>query len=111
YANTRALGRAWWIAPLNQKDWGGWGVTGKAVTVRRDQFRVRRKGEDQEQLQTAPPLAAPYDNSISYLIAVVAGKIKPAGLSALDSNVTVTRILDAARESARTGKTVKLPNR
>jgi hypothetical protein len=51
---------------------------------------------------------APYDDSISYLIAVVSGKVKAEGLSALDTNVTVTRILDAARESAKTGKTVRL---
>jgi len=111
YSKTQALLQASWNWPFDRKDMEVYGETGQAVTVRRDQFRVRRKGEDQEQLQTAPPLAAPYDNSVSYLIAVVAGKIKPAGLSALDTNVTVTRILDAARESARTGKTVKLPNR
>jgi glucose-fructose oxidoreductase len=110
YSKTQALLQASWNWPFDRKDMEVYGESGQAVTVRRDQFRVRRKGEDQEQLQTAPPLAAPYDNSISYLIAVVAGKIKPAGLSALDTNVTVTRILDAARESARTGKTVKLPN-
>ena len=54
-----------------------------------------------------PPLPSPYDDSISYLIAVVSGNIKPDGLSALDTNITVVRILSAARESARTGKSVR----
>jgi hypothetical protein len=38
----------------------------------------------------------------------VSGTIQPSGLSALDTNVTVVRILEAARESARTGKAIKL---
>jgi hypothetical protein len=46
-----------------------------------------------------------------HLIAVVSGEIKPSGLSALDTNVIVVRILDAARESARTGKTIRLADR
>jgi hypothetical protein len=35
--------------------------------------------------------------------------IKPDGPSSLDINVTVTEILDAARRSAATGKTIRLP--
>ena len=34
------------------------------------------------------------------------GKLKPVGLSSLENNVVVIEILDAARESIRTGKTV-----
>jgi len=88
-----------------------YGETGEATTVRRDDLRVRRKGDDEERQQSAPALAAPYNDSISYLIAVVSGEIKPAGLSALDTNVTVVRILEAARESARTGRTIRLGDR
>jgi glucose-fructose oxidoreductase len=79
--------------------------------VRRDDLRIRRRGDNQEQQQSAPALAPPYNDPISYLIAVVSGEIEPTGLSALDTNVTVIRILDAARESARTGKTVRLGDR
>jgi hypothetical protein len=39
---------------------------------------------------------------------VVRGKFKPAGLNSLENNVIVIQILDAARESARTGKTILL---
>jgi hypothetical protein len=79
--------------------------------VRRDDLRVRRKGDDEERQQSAPALTAPYNDPISYLIAVVSGEIKPTGLSALDTNVIVVRILDAARESARTGRTIRLADR
>src|SRR5207249_11300746 len=50
-------------------------------------------------------------DSLSYLRAVVRGKLKPSGLSSLKNNFIVTEILDAARESARTGKRVKLAGR
>ena len=48
-------------------------------------------------------------NSLSYLAAVLRGQIDPKGdLTALDTNIVVMQILDAARESARTGKSVRL---
>ena len=48
-------------------------------------------------------------DSISYLAGVARGKFKPSGLSSLENNVIVIEILDAARESARTGRTITLP--
>jgi hypothetical protein len=46
---------------------------------------------------------------LSYLTAVVRGQHKSTGLSSLENNMIVTEILDSGRESARTGKTVVLP--
>jgi hypothetical protein len=45
-------------------------------------------------------------NPLSYLAAVVRGDIQPSGLSSLEVNMTVTEILDVARESAKTGKRI-----
>ena len=50
----------------------------------------------------------PEGNPLSYFTAVVRGEIAPTGLSALDTNLIVTEILDTARESARTGRRVDL---
>lgn len=108
YPKAQAIIQASWNWPFDRKDMEVYGATGQAITVRRNDLRVRRKGDAQEQLQSAPPLAVPYNDPISYLFAVVNGDIKSTGLSALDTNVTVVRILDAARESAKTGKTIKL---
>ena len=48
-------------------------------------------------------------DSLAYLTAVLRGQIEPKGdLTALDTNVIVMQILDAARESARTGRSIKL---
>jgi glucose-fructose oxidoreductase len=111
YAKAQAILQASWNWPFDRKDMEVYGETGQAITVRRDDLRVRRKGDDAEQQQSAPALTAPHNDPISYLIAVVSGDIKPSGLSALDTNVIVVRILDAARESARTGRTIKLADR
>ena len=111
YPKAQAILQASWNWPFDRKDMEVYGETGEAITVRRDDLRVRRKGDDEERQQSAPALAAPYNDSISYLIAVASGEIKPAGLSALDTNVTVVRILEAARESARTGRTIRLADR
>jgi len=48
-------------------------------------------------------------DSLGYLAAVLHGGIQPKGdLSALDTNMVVMQILTAARESARTGRTIEL---
>jgi glucose-fructose oxidoreductase len=113
YAKAQAILQASWNWPFDRKDMEVYGETGEAITIRRDDLRVRRKGDNdnEERQQSAPALTAPYNDSISYLIAVVSGEIKPTGLSALDTNVIVVRILDAARESARTGRTIRLADR
>jgi predicted dehydrogenase len=111
YPKAQAILQASWNWPFDRKDMEVYGATGEAITVRRDDIRVRRSGDNHEQQQSAPPLIPPYNDPISYLIAVVSGEIQPTGLSALDTNVTVMRILDAARESARTGRTIRLTDR
>jgi hypothetical protein len=50
-------------------------------------------------------------DAIAYLTAVVRGRLTPSGLSGLANNVVVVEILDAARESAKTGKRVVLAGR
>jgi predicted dehydrogenase len=111
YEKAQAILQASWNWPFDLKDMEVYGETGEAITVRRDDLRVRRNRDNQEQQQSAPALTTPYNDPISYLIAIVLGEIKPTGLSALDTNITVVRILDAARESARTGRTIKLTDR
>ena len=56
----------------------------------------------------AAAIPAPEDDSINYLRAVVLDNLKPSDLSALDTNVVVTEILDSARQSAASGKTIHL---
>ncbi|WP_260703453.1 Gfo/Idh/MocA family protein [Edaphobacter flagellatus] len=109
YPHAQAIIQGSWNWPFDRKDMEVYGAKGYVDTVKADKLRVRLPGETDERVEIATPLTAPQDNSLDYLTAVLAHKIDPRGdLTALDTNVTVVRILAAARESARTGRTVTL---
>ena len=109
YPKAQAIIQASWNWPFDRKDMEVYGKTGYAITVRRDDIRVRRAGETQEAQIAAKPIPVPYDDSMTYLRAVVLDGAKEDPLSSLDTNLTVTEILDAARRSAKEGKTIPLP--
>jgi predicted dehydrogenase len=109
YPHAQAVIQASWNWPFGRKDMEVYGATGYAITVGADKLRLRHEHDAEEQLSTAAPLSGPNDNSLNYLAAVVRGQLESKGdLTALDTNVVVMQILDAARESARTGKSVRL---
>jgi predicted dehydrogenase len=109
YPHAQAVIQASWNWPFGRKDMEVYGATGYAITVAADKVRLRREHDSDERLTTTSSLSSPYNNSLSYLAAVVRGQLVPRGdLTALDTNIVVMQILDAARESARTGKTVRL---
>ena len=114
YPKAQAILQASWNWPFGRKDMEVYGQTGYVITVQRDDIRVRRSrgGSEQdshEEQVAAKALPSPYDNSLSYLRAVVVDGMKPDGPSSLEINLTVTEILDAARRSAESGKTIRLP--
>ena len=108
YPHAQAILQASWNWPFSRKDMEVYGKTGYAVTVERDALRVRLPGDQQEKMLDAKPLNLEESDSVNYLRAVALGGMKPQGLSSLETNMIVTEILDAARESAATGKTVHL---
>lgn len=109
YPRAQAVLMPSWNWPFSRKDSEIYGTKGYAITVGPDRLRTRYSGDAQEAQTTPPLLAPPQDGSLHYLAAVMNGTIEPKGdLTALDTNVIVMQILDAARESVRTGKTVKL---
>jgi predicted dehydrogenase len=109
YSKAQAILQASWNWPFGRKDMEVYGQTGYVITVLRDNVRVRRSGEESERQVGAKPVTAPYDDELSYFKAVVLDGAKEDNLSSLETNVTVTEILDAARRSAASGKTIKLP--
>jgi predicted dehydrogenase len=109
YPHAQAVIQGSWNWPFGRKDMEVYGASGYAITVGSDKLRVRHEHDSEERLETAASLPANERDSLAYLTAVLRGQIVPKGdLSALDTNVTAMQILDAARESARTGRTVKL---
>jgi len=108
YPKAQAIIQASWNWPFDRKDLEIYGATGSVVTVKRDGLLVRRKGDAEPKMEKAKPVPPPYDDSLTYLRAVLLEGARVDGLSSLETNVTVTEILDAARESAKTGKRVSI---
>ena len=69
---------------------------------------MRLPGQKVEEIRKPGDLAPDERDSISYVSGVARGKFKPTGLNSLQNNMIVVEILQAARESARTGRTVHL---
>ncbi|MDE1177004.1 MAG: Gfo/Idh/MocA family oxidoreductase [Edaphobacter sp.] len=109
YPKMQAVLMPSWNWSFARKDMELYGTGGLAITVGPAGMRTRFKGEKTEQTSEAPALPASEASSLGYLAAVLHGEAKDAGdLSALDTNVVVMQILDAARTSAATGRTVML---
>jgi predicted dehydrogenase len=107
YADAQGIAQASWNWPDHRKDLEVYGEKGYAIATGGNSVRVKMRGE-KEAASTPEPLPADVKDELAYLEGVVRGRIKPSGLSSLENNMIVTEILDAARESARTGKAVKL---
>jgi predicted dehydrogenase len=108
YPKAQGIVQASWNWPVGRKDFEVYGAQGYAIATGGDSLRVRLPGARAEEVRTPPALQPQEADSISYLIGVARGKFQPAGLSSLENNVIVIEILDAARESARTGRTITL---
>ncbi|MBB5327603.1 Gfo/Idh/MocA family protein [Tunturiibacter gelidoferens] len=114
YPHAQAILQGSWNWPFARKDMEVYGATGYVDTLYEDaapgaKLRMRLTGEKGEHVETAPALTAPQNDSLNYLAAVLGGSLKPQhDLTSLDTNIAVVRILDAARRSAQTGKTIYL---
>jgi len=108
YPKAQGIIQASWNWPFNRKDMEIYGKTGQILIPQHDLLRVRKGSTAEAEIIPAPLTRAQAD-PLAHLAAVVRGEIKPSGLSSLEVNMTVMEILDAARESAATGKCVDLP--
>jgi predicted dehydrogenase len=110
YPNAQGIIQASWNWPFNRKDLEVYGAGGYAVATGPDSLRVRvpKRGE---QPATLEPLPATMRDELAYFAGVIRGELAPSGLSSLENNLIVSEILEAARESARTGRTVALTSR
>jgi predicted dehydrogenase len=109
YPKAEAVLEPSWNWPFGRKDIEVYGATGYAIATGGNELRVRAAGDKAEADVALPPLAGARQNSLDYLAAALRGEIHPDGdLSSLETNVIVVQILAAARESARTGRTVEL---
>ena len=109
YPKAQGIIQASWNWPFSRKDFEVYAERAYAIATGGNTLKVRLPGDKTvEETRTPAELPPAERDSISYLTAVARGKLKPSGLSGLENNVMVTEILEAARESVRTGKTISL---
>ncbi|KPM47631.1 Gfo/Idh/MocA family protein [Jiulongibacter sediminis] len=113
YKNANAVIQPSWDWPIGRKDMEIYGTDGAIYADNGHQLRVRQStGYDsyEEEQMVLNERPYPYDDAFSLLAAVVRGTIElePTALSALENNMTVMEILDAARKSAKKGRTIWL---
>lgn len=113
YPTAQCIIQASWNWPFGRKDMEVYGQTGYIITVDNNNMRLRAqpdKVEHSRQLSAAE--TGVYVDPFAYLVDVIRNKIKVPenGVYALKTNITAVKILAAATESAKTGKTVFLKN-
>ena len=110
YPNAQAIIQASWNWPVDRKDMDIYGKTGYIKVLNRNdiEYRLARELPLKNEKVTEFPINT--KNPFSYFASVISGKldVDPADLSSLENNVIVVNILDAAIESAKKGKMVRI---
>ena len=113
YPTSQTLIEASWNWPIGRKDMEVYGMTGAIFSDNAKNLRVRMAkgydGFDEEKFEL-DARQKPFDDPFSVLRAVVRGEIKLDAFDpySLENNLIVMEILEAAKESAASGKTVFL---
>jgi predicted dehydrogenase len=110
YPKAQCIIQASWNWSFGRKDMEVFGNKGYAVAVNATTVRQRLAEKSPEETIKLDPRPAPYTDPFSVLADVVQGRLKldKNDLYGLPVNVTVVEILESARESAKSGKTVFL---
>jgi predicted dehydrogenase len=110
YPTMEGIIHASWNWPFNRKDMHVYGTTGYIFIDDPVTIRYRLDEKSTEQVKKIPFSDAPFNDAFAFFAAAIKGAIEvgPADLSSLETNVTVVEILEAARESSKTGRKVNL---
>jgi predicted dehydrogenase len=109
YPESQCIIQASWNWPFGRKDMELYGDSGYIIAADNKNMRLRNNTMKTEKaMQVTSKDIAIYEDPFSYFFDVISGKVKMTKYDpySLENNVLVVKILDAARESARTGKTV-----
>src|SRR5688572_19892704 len=109
YPGAQCVIQASWNWPFGRKDMDVYGETGYILVSNSSKMQIKNtKSAAERSREISLADVGVYQDPFSYFADVVKGKIQVPknGLYSLENNLTVVRILDAARESAKSGKTV-----
>jgi predicted dehydrogenase len=111
YPTSQCIIQASWNWPIGRKDMEVYGETGYIISqnARSMLLRNQTQKEERSSILSASDVQV-YTDPFSYFADVLRKKITMSeyGLYSLKNNIIVMRILEAAKESARSGKTVSL---
>jgi predicted dehydrogenase len=110
YPRAQGIIQASWNWPAGRKDMDIYGVSGAIQVADRNTLQLR-KAEGKPRDLDPPELDPKFREPIGYFAAVVRGEISEHPLSSLDTNLIVTEILDAARQSAQSHQSIQLPDK
>ena len=113
YDDLVAIIQGSWNWPIGRKDMEIYGLKGALYADNRNDLRIRiAKGYDEydETKMTLNERPKPFNNPFAFLASVVKNeqRLAPYDLSSLENNLIVIQILEAARKSAKNGKTIVL---
>lgn len=109
YPTSQCIIQASWNWPFNRKDMEVYGEDGYIIAENNKEMRLRnRKMENELRTRITSKDISVVEDPFTYFVGVLRGEIKMTDydLYSLENNLMVVKILDAARASAKTGKTV-----
>lgn len=109
YGDAQCIIQASWNWPFGRKDMEVYGDEGYVIASNSTTLRLRNRGSKERTQDFTLQETGVYQDPFSYFADVIRHRITlpTNGLYSLENNVTVVRILDAARQSAKTGQTIK----
>jgi predicted dehydrogenase len=110
YPSAQCIIQASWNWPYHRKDLEVYGVSGYAITSTNKDMRIKGKVGPEQKLTLTPEDTQTYTDPFKYFADVIQKRITVPnfGLYSIENNSLVVEILEAAKESAKTGKTVML---
>ena len=108
YKKAQVIIQASWNWPFGRKDMQVYGKTGFVFCKDGTNMQIKEDEKKEAQTLTAPALNSNRNDPFVYFANVIRGNIKmnKYDLSSAETNDIVVKILDAARRSAKTGKTI-----
>ena len=110
YENMQGIIQASWNWPFSRKDIEIYGTDGYVIRENRQTISFKFVENEPETTEKLIELESPFNDPFSYFSAVINNEITQQffSLSSIENNMVVMEILQAAKHSAETGKTIEL---
>lgn len=112
YPTAQCIIQASWNWPFSRKDMAIYGEHGYIITQDNNHMRVKVKSGVETDYQLTPEETKSYTSPFLYFADVIRKKISiPSyGTYSMENNLIVVKILEAAKQSAQTGRTIQMAN-